>query len=106
MNMNNFINVLTCIGGCSVIVMFVFIGYGLFSIIKDFIQVQIHKYKIKHRFDKPPIAKCYCIDCEHCKEEEYRGRWCYRFKRCVADNWFCWEAEPNIPCEYIKKGES
>ena len=23
------------------------------------------KYKIKHRFDKPPLAKCYCVDCNH-----------------------------------------
>ena len=66
------------------------------DIIKDFIQVQIHKYKIKHRFDKPPIAKCYCIDCKNCKEEKHSGRWCYRFDRCVADNWFCWEAEPDL----------
>ena len=85
--------------------MFVFIGYGLFSIIKDFIQVQIHKYKIKHRFDKPPIAKCYCIDCVNSHTNQ-SGRFCPRVNKYVADNWFCWEAEPNIPCEYIKKGES
>lgn len=96
MNIKNLIDILACIGGCAVIVSLVFILYGLFSIIKNFIQVQIHKYKIKHRFDKPPIAECYCIDCKNCKEEEYRGRWCYRFKRCVADNWFCWEAEPDL----------
>ena len=101
MSMNNFISILTCIGGCSVVVIFVFVAYGLFHIIKDFIQVQIKKYKIRHRFDKSPTAKCYCIDCKNCQVEQHRGRWCYRFERCVADNWFCWEAEPNI-----KKGES
>ena len=96
MSMNDFIVILACIGGCSVVMMFVLFLYGLFAIIKDFIQVQIHKYKIKHRFDKSPIAKCYCIDCKNCKEEKHSGRWCYRFDRCVADNWFCWEAEPDL----------
>ena len=51
-------------------------------------------YQYKHRFDKPPTAKCYCIDCVHHNNESGR---CYRFGeeyRCTADNWFCWEAEP------------
>ena len=106
MSMNDFINILACFGGLTIVIVLVAILSALFYIIKNFIQIQINKYKIKHRFDKPPIAECYCIDCKKCTEEEHKGRWCYRFERCVADNWFCWEAEPNIHCEYIKKGES
>ena len=67
MNIKDLICILAYIGGCLVTVLLVFILFGLFSIIKNFIQVQIHKYKIKHRFDKPPIAKCYCIDCKIAK---------------------------------------
>lgn len=55
------------------------------------------EYRYKHRFDKPPTAKCYCIDCRYHNNESNQ---CYRFGqttkeyRCTADNWFCWEAEP------------
>ena len=55
-----------------------------------------YNYHIKHRFDKPPTAKCYCIDCKRHDNDTKR---CYRFEyksgyQCTADNWFCWEAEP------------
>lgn len=46
----------------------------------------------KHRFDKPPTAKCYCIDCVLHSDDGYCGKfdgWC------TADNWFCWAAEPS-----------
>ena len=29
----------------------------------EFIDEAKFKYRYKHRFDKPPTAKCYCIDC-------------------------------------------
>ena len=63
----------------------------------EFIDKVKHKYRYKHRFDKPPTAKCYCIDCEYHDNETGL---CYRFGettkeyRCTADNWFCWEADP------------
>ena len=34
-----------------------------------------YKYECKHRFDKPPIARCYCIDCT------YYSIWFYLFKQ-------------------------
>lgn len=49
-----------------------------------------YDYKVKHRFDKPPLAKCYCKDCKY---HGYNGK-CYSFtERYTADNWFCSEAE-------------
>ena len=65
--------------------------------IKELIDNLKFNYRIKHRFDKPPTAKCYCIDCKYHDKETGR---CWRFGettkeyRCTADNWFCWEAEP------------
>ena len=65
--------------------------------IKDIIRRAKIKYRIKHRFDKPPTAKCYCVDCIHHDDETNR---CWRFGattkeyRTTADYWFCWEAEP------------
>ena len=71
--------------------------------LEEFIDKAKRKYRYKHRFDKPPTAKCYCIDCRHHDNENGR---CYRFGettkeyRCTADNWFCWEADP---CEKEKQ---
>ena len=49
-----------------------------------------YDYKVKHRFDKPPLAKCYCKDCKY---HEDNGK-CYSFtKRHTEDNWFCSWAE-------------
>lgn len=53
------------------------------------------QYKRKHRFDKPPTAKCYCKDCKY-YAKPYYGR-CTRGHietRNIADNYFCWQAEP------------
>ena len=66
-----------------------------FTVTCESIHMWIHrakvKYAIKHRFDKPPKAKCYCVDCKRHGED---GR-CYKFERWItADNWFCWDADP------------
>ena len=69
---------------------------------KDWIDRLKYDYKVKHRFDKPPTAKCYCVDCRYHNDDTKQ---CYRFGqttkeyRCTADYWFCWEADPR------KKGE-
>lgn len=66
---------------------------GMFIIfIQEKIRILRRRYQYKHRFDKPPVAKCYCKDCE------YRSK----YEEChilggtlkVADNWFCWRANP------------
>lgn len=57
------------------------------------------KYRQKHRFDKPPTAKCYCIDCIYHDNETRR---CCKFKTwSTADHWFCWNAEPRKTEEKI-----
>lgn len=48
-------------------------------------------YRCKHRFDKSPTAKCYCIDCTYYNRETGR---CNAFANCyVYDDCFCWRAE-------------
>ena len=51
------------------------------------------RYKQKHRFDKPPLAECYCVDCR--KYLETSGN-CRVLGLCVAEDWFCWNAEPRV----------
>lgn len=51
----------------------------------------------KHRFNKPPLAKCYCRDCEewHPSENDPTEGKCWGHAGWVtADNWFCWSANP------------
>ena len=47
------------------------------------------EYEYEHRFDKPPTAKCYCVDCWYRDNEENK---CKRYEICTADDWFCKDA--------------
>lgn len=84
--MNEFLHMLVCF--------LIIMTYGA---VRELIVNLKRKYQYKHRFDKPPTAECYCVDCEYHNNETTR---CYRFGettgeyRCTADNWFCWEATP------------
>lgn len=70
------------------IIMFIIMNAYYFIVEK--IEELKYDYKVKHRFDKPPLAKCYCKDCKYHKDN---GE-CYSFtKRHTADNWFCSWAE-------------
>jgi len=56
------------------------------------------KYKYEHRFDKPPLAQCYCHDC--CNYNPKTSRCLYHIRKelpnglYVKDNMFCKEAIP------------
>lgn len=84
---------LTVVGAITLLFLTGFLIICIISAIDHWIGRLKRNYRYKHRFDKPPTAKCYCIDCEHHNNETNQ---CYRFGeyRCTADNWFCWEAEP------------
>ena len=58
----------------------------------EFIDKVKFKYRYKHRFDKPPTAKCYCIDCEyHDNKDGLCSNLNYLY---TADSWFCRNADP------------
>jgi hypothetical protein len=63
------------------------------------------KKKMKNRFNKPPLAKCYCIDCESYSASDSSSGYCYAHKGWgVADCWFCWSATPkkyNSPADEV-----
>ena len=54
--------------------------------ISDWIAKKKWEYKCKHRFDKKPVAKCYCKDCAFYYDEECKY-WAKRLG--VLDNDFC-----------------
>lgn len=61
--------------------------------IVDAIEHAKYKYKYKHRFDKPPTAKCYCKDCAKWNPENETCGDFYNNRK-MADNWFCCFASP------------
>ena len=75
-----------------------FVGYvlvfaALLLYLGEFIDKAKYKYRYKHRFDKPPTAKCYCIDRKYHANETGR---CGGFGEFIADDRFCWKADPRI----------
>lgn len=61
---------------------------------KELIYKMIYRYKYKHRFDKPPTAKCYCKDCKWHNVETNRCANVTWADRHTPDNGFCYEAKP------------
>lgn len=91
-------SVFVMIGIIATVGMFCMILVSLFYWLKDIANDLRYNYKIKHRFDKKPVAKCYCRDCyEHSKT----GQCCLPGSdRYTPDNGFCYEARP------LKKNEA
>ena len=68
------------------------------NMLYDFIWDKRYEYTYKHRFDKSPTAKCYCIDCNH-----YDAGYCYfrPEKVTTVNSWFCSNASPK-PRERVR----
>lgn len=86
---------LALIGILALLCVGVSIGMAVFYSISEWIEDKKYEYNYKHRFDKSPTAKCYCVDCKYYNVENHR---CYGFhedsNRLVADSCFCYRAEP------------
>lgn len=84
--------ILAIIGAGFVIGMFITALLIVIDSIKDKISDKKRRYQIEHRFDKPPTAKCYCIDCTYYEKEYCK---CYHFMvNHIHDDYFCSEATP------------
>lgn len=87
---------LATLGGAVLLTIIIVVVILAMFAFENFIKKKRRAYKIKHRFDKPPKAKCYCIDCVSWNRNSSR---CDNFDRYMADNWFCWDAEPRKKVE-------
>ena len=85
------IRVFAFIGFCATFGIIVSLIIMIKEAIRDFIDEKKWNYKYKHRFDKPPTAQCYCKDCIYLSP--YKKE-CPYMKGSVADNCFCWRADP------------
>lgn len=89
-------NIFTAIGVATVSIICVVILVAIVDFISNKIHEAIWVYKYKHRFDKPPKAACYCIDCKFHGDDVDLTR-CTNRKDVIldtADEWFCQAAEP------------
>lgn len=95
--------ILALIGFITVVFAVGMIVVMLFELARVVIARAVRRSALKHRFNKPPTAKCYCIDCARHSED---GR-CGKFEGWyTGDSWFCWDAEPSDILKHIdEKGD-
>ena len=83
--------VLMIAGWVFICTIFVLIGVTIRDNLDDWVAHKKYEYKRKHRFDKPPLAKCYCKDCYYHYDDGHCSK---------HDGWytavdcFCWAADP------------
>ena len=68
-----------------------------FDRLRDVVRACRWNYKYKHRFDKPPVAKCYCKDCIYHTTKDSNGMGPCEWPgvdRWMPDSGFCYNAEP------------
>ena len=71
----------------------IIILYMFYDWLKDRIWNLRRIWQYKHRFNKKPIAKCYCIDCLDYDEQ---NKFCRDLGRHVLDNTFCCWGKPDM----------
>lgn len=97
--------ILESVGAAAILMIIIMFGLFLWNLAAEALGTLKWHYKRKHRFDKPPVAKCYCKDCKYYSERTYvnictRGHienWS------IADNYFCWQAEPLLSDPELKR---
>lgn len=101
----NLAMVFTSFGAIFLILLAAILFANLYAWIKEAIKHFIYIYRYKHRFGKPPLAKCYCKDCTNWnkhKNSTDKGT-CYAHGNwTTADCWFCWDADP-CSYEYVRR---
>ena len=80
------------VAGCVIMMI-----YYAFDALRNVVLNWRWNYKYRHRFDKPPTAKCYCKDCKyhvHKGSDDYGPCSYPGISIWTPDNGFCYEAEP------------
>lgn len=88
--MNNFMYVMALVGIVTLLVIMIFFSFIALEYLGEFIAEKSYEWKRKRRFNKPPKAKCYCVDCAFYDERTY----CSVHKFYAVDNYFCKTAIP------------
>ena len=84
-------DVLAIFGAMFIIFIIAMLGVFLYYEILEKIDDAKRAYRIKHRFDKPAKAECYCVDCVCYNSDKER---CEYHNIFMHDAGFCWRATP------------
>ena len=87
------INMLAGFGAVALIGGIIITLYIFYDLLKGRIWDLRRTWQYKHRFNKKPIAKCYCIDC---LDYDEKNKFCRNLGRYVIDNDFCCWGEPDM----------
>ena len=91
-------NVNGLLRGCGILFLIILISIPigiLCATIQNAIEEKIYEHRLKHRFDKPPTAKCYCKDCAYHGILLPNGCECQGRRNYYSpDDGFCHEAKP------------
>lgn len=82
--------IFSVIGITSTICVAGFVLILITNCVKEIVYKIKRNYQYKHRFDKPPKADCYCIDCLYRNPNKVCSYYGY-----ADDTSFCWRAEPS-----------
>ena len=91
------LDILAFLGICVCVLIVVAITKEFCEYVEDKIQFIKYKHRMKHRFDGPPLAKCYCRDCESWYErydDDTSGKCDGFVGKYTADDFFCKYAKP------------
>ena len=77
------INMLALFGALALLGGVIIILYIFYDWLKGRILDLRRIWQYKHRFDKKPIAKCYCIDC---RDYDEKNKFCRALGRHALDN--------------------
>jgi len=88
---------------------------GIAYIVKEKIDEKLYvfkaRWKLKHRFDKPPTAKCYCAECVRWKktnnetEDSHAVGYCRNVSKYTADFDFCSDAYKKSNDDILREGK-
>lgn len=100
------VQILIALGGGVALILAIATVVIYFLSLKEWISEKRYNYKWKHRFDKPPMAKCYCNDCKFHGGEYVNSCTNPGMNNILmTSESFCSEAEP-ITYEEAKKAKT
>lgn len=91
------LDILAFLGICVCVLIVVAITKEFCEYVEDKIQSIKYKHRMKHRFDGPPLAECYCHDCKtwYERDDDSMIGKCIGFaNKYTAADCFCKYAKP------------
>ena len=100
-----FAEVLCFFGLVLVVLMAVGLFIFVYSTVDEWYDLKKRRWKDDHRFDKPPIGRCYCISCGNwiVLNTDKTSGYCLEWKKYTGDCEFCARSYKRTDNEYEKE---